>query len=276
MNDIRTIERRTVELSHGKTVVWEAGSGDPVVLLHGVRFWEGGDYWISTIQALSAQFHVYAPDLMGWGDGERLFVEYSFAYLVDFVRELQDALGLTSAHIVGHSMGGWVAALLAYESPERVRTLTLVANGGMSTSTPHMMKQVQVPTREELVQYARGIGQMRESEINEAVERWLARVERPDAVAAYTLIMRHMTHPIHRARYNLRRRLRYIKAPTLIVWGEFDLVNSVEFGKEMYQALPAAHMVVLPCGHDCVKEQPDAFHQALIPFLREYAKGDGP
>ncbi|GMA58660.1 hypothetical protein GCM10025858_31630 [Alicyclobacillus sacchari] len=147
-----------------------------------------------------------------------MLVDYSFAYLVDFVREVQDVLGLASAHIVSHSMGGWVAALLAYESPERVRTLTLVANGGMSTATPPMMRVIQMPTREELVQYARGIGRIQEGEIEEAVERRLARVERSDAVAAYTLIMRHMTHPVHRDRYNLRRRLPYIGAPTLIVW----------------------------------------------------------
>jgi pimeloyl-ACP methyl ester carboxylesterase len=93
---------------------------------------------------------VLAPDFVGWGLGDRLDREYSFAYLVDFVREFQDALDLTRTHVVGHSMGGWIATLPAYESPQRIDRLVLVASGGAATRTLHSMTSFQPPTREQI------------------------------------------------------------------------------------------------------------------------------
>ena len=100
------IKEQQIQLSHGKTIYLEAGQGEPVILLHGVGFYTAGDYWKKNMEELSKNFHVYAPDFVGWGNGDRLPVEYSFSYLADFIREFQDAVGIPSAHVIGHSMGG--------------------------------------------------------------------------------------------------------------------------------------------------------------------------
>src|SRR5579884_2996638 len=124
------MHERSVQLSHGRTRYFEAGEGVPALLLHGVGFTAGGDSWFLNIDPLAQRgLRIIAPDFVGWGMGDRLPIGYSFAYLVDFIRELQDALGLEKSHIVGHSMGGWLATLFAYESPERVDKLVLVAAG---------------------------------------------------------------------------------------------------------------------------------------------------
>ena len=73
------------------------------------------------------------------GARDRLDIEYSFAYIVDFVREFQDALGIERSNIVGHSMGGWLASLFAYESPNRVNKLVLVGSGGTRTRNDSSM-----------------------------------------------------------------------------------------------------------------------------------------
>src|SRR5919198_1539743 len=124
-----TISEEYVELTLGKTRYLAAGAGHPVILLHGVDYTGGGDRWLRTMDALSRRLRVLAPDFPGWGYSDRLDREYSFAYLVDFVREFQDTLGIERAHLVGHSMGGWIASLLAYESPHRFDKLVLVASG---------------------------------------------------------------------------------------------------------------------------------------------------
>ena len=144
------IAEKYVELSHGKTRYLEAGSGEPIILLHGVDFAAGGDRFKFVMEPLSQRFRTIAPDFLGWGLGDRFPGEYSFAYLVDFVRELQDGLGLESSHILGHSMGGWVATLFGYESPDRVKKLVLVAAGGVAPRTLRSMTEFKPPTRDEV------------------------------------------------------------------------------------------------------------------------------
>ena len=77
--------------------------------------------------------------------------EYSFAYLVDFLREFQDALGLEKTNLVGHSMGGWLASLFGYESPHRLNKLVLVASGGAMPRQLPSMVQFQPPSREQVL-----------------------------------------------------------------------------------------------------------------------------
>ncbi|MFB5189248.1 alpha/beta fold hydrolase [Alicyclobacillus fastidiosus] len=268
---LSSVQERQTTLSHGVTHYLEAGEGEPLILLHGVGFWTGGDYWLANIVELSRHFHVFSPDFVGWGNGDRLRVEYSFAYLVDFVREFQDTLGISSAHIVGHSMGGWVAALLAYESPQRVRTLTLVGSGGMSTRTLSTMTKFQPPTREDILAHATKTLHA-ELPIAELVDTWYRRTLLAGAVESYQLILNHMNNSVHRARYHLGRRLQHIQCPTLVVWGAEDQTNPVSLGQEMHALLPNSQMVVIPGGHDCASENPEQFNQQVIQFIRTHAR----
>ena len=117
---IANAEEKFVEMSHGTTRYVEAGDGYPTILVHGVSYTSGAHDWALNIGPLSAKLRVIAVDALGWGKGEGwLQQEYSFAYLVDFIREFQDALGLEKTNLVGHSMGGWLASLFGYESPHR-------------------------------------------------------------------------------------------------------------------------------------------------------------
>lgn len=263
-----SIQRREVKLSHGATKFLEAGDGEPLILLHGVPFWTGGDYWQANLPTLEEHFHVYAPDLVGWGDGDRLPVEYSFAYLADFVREFQDALGLSSAHIVGHSMGGWVAAVFAYESPDRVRTLTLVNAGGMATRTLSSMREFEPPSEDDILQNLKQTTRLSDTKAQSAAVRVYARTQTEGALDAYRMILHHMNDPLHRSRYNLQRRLPHISCPTLIVWGTDDAVNDISFGRQMQNGIARSKLVELPCGHYCPSELPDAFNQTVTTFIQ--------
>ncbi len=142
------IADKYVELSHGKTRYLEAGAGYPTILIHGVGFGGGADNWCFNIGPLSKKVRVLAVDCLGWEKGDRFDREYSFAYLVDHIREFQDALGLEKTNIVGHSMGGWIASIFAYESPNRVHKLVLAAPGGATPRTLASMTQFKPPTKE--------------------------------------------------------------------------------------------------------------------------------
>ena len=123
----RVWTERHAEMVHGKTRYWEAGAGYPTILIHGAGWTSGCESWVRNIGPLSEKLHVYAIDCLNWGVGDVFQQEFSFAYLVDHVREFMDLLGIERANFVGHSMGGWIVTLLSYESPERVNKVVNVA-----------------------------------------------------------------------------------------------------------------------------------------------------
>src|SRR5690242_6229482 len=215
------IDEKYVQLSHGRTRYLEAGSGQPVILLHGVDVGSGGDRFEFVLEPLAQRYRAIAPDFMGWGFGDRFPEEYSFAYLVDFVRDFQDALGIESSHIVGHSMGGWVSTVFGYESPNRIKKLVLVAAGGTATRTLRSMTEFQPPTRDELRDMLKRTVKV-DVDIEALADANFKKTQVPDAVEAYRRILRHMNDPANRARYNTVRRLPHIKVPTLVLWGERD------------------------------------------------------
>ncbi|HEX5116945.1 MAG TPA: alpha/beta fold hydrolase [Pseudonocardiaceae bacterium] len=258
---------RTAELGHGRTRFFEAGTGDPVILLHGAGFNSGGHSWLPNMPALAQRFHLYAPDALGWGPGDQLDSPYSFAYLVDFVREFQDHLGLARTHVVGHSMGGWLASLLAYESPQRVDRLVLVAAGGLATRQLTSMAAFAAPSADEI---RAAIGRLG---LPAADEQWLVdeRIELaadPVRVDRFRGIMHHMSEPQVRQRYHTARRLPHVRSATLVAWGSDDQVNPLDMGERAAQLIPDARLRVFDgAGHGLPMERPAEFDAAVLDFL---------
>ncbi|HET9733089.1 MAG TPA: alpha/beta hydrolase [Acidimicrobiales bacterium] len=259
-----------VELSHGRTRYLRAGSGPPVLFLHGVGFTDGAELWSDSMRRLGPDHDAIAVDMLGWGDGDRLEASYSFAYLVDFVREFQDALGLRACDVVGHSMGGWVASVLAYESPDRVDRLVLVGSGGTMTRPLATMTRFEPPgsAAEVLRDLVERRGFPDTPATRSMAEAQYRRALGPGHLDAYRRVLEHMTDPVHRARYNTVRRLPLVAAPTLVVWGRHDEVNDLRMGQLTADLVPRSLLSVLDCGHFPASQAPQEFHEALTGFLR--------
>ncbi|MEK9660099.1 MAG: alpha/beta hydrolase [Chloroflexota bacterium] len=268
---IPNAEERFVELSHGTTRYIEAGSsGIPTILIHGVNYTGGAHEWFLNIGALSEKLHVYAVDALAWGMGKGfLQQEYSFAYLVDFIREFQDALGIEKANLVGHSMGGWLSSLFAYESPNRVNKLVLVASGGAMPRQLKSMVEFQDPTREDLRKVLAGrVDANSGVEIEALTDYHYALCGNPDRLAAYRRVLAHMNNMETRSRYNTVRRFPHINVPTLVVWGTDDTTNALEMGEMTRDGIPGAKMVVFDkIGHGVPTEAPEQLNKALLEFL---------
>ena len=261
-------EERFVEMSHGTTRYIDAGEGYPTILVHGVGYAEGAHNWLLNIGPLSRKLRVIAVDALAWGKGEGwLQQEYSFAYLVDFVREFQDALGLARTNLVGHSMGGWISSLFAYESPHRLNKLVLVASGGAMPRQLRSMVEFKPPTRDELLA---GLTARVKADVDlEALADYqYALAQNPERLAAYQRVLNHMNNMETRSRYNTVRRFPHIPVPTLVVWGDRDEVNALEMGQMTHEGIPGSQMVVIPdCGHFIPTEAPAALNEALLGFL---------
>lgn len=257
---------REIELSSGATRYFEAGTGAPLLLLHGIGLTAGGTNWLLNIGELARHRRVIAPDFIGFGTGSRLQQPYSFAVLVDFVRELQDALGIDSADVVGHSMGGWVASLLAYESPDRVERLVLIAPGGMSTQVPRAMA-VRRPSRARFADDVASRHGIAVTAVGALADLEWKVMGVPDVVEAYARLSAHMGDPETRRLHQLPRRLPKIRADALLLWGSEDRVNPLSMGRAMRDGLARAELEVLPCGHAVPTERPAETDRAILAFV---------
>src|SRR5262245_40213109 len=112
------------------------GNGTPVVLVPGLG--GIGSYWRPQVEALSTHFRVVLDDHRGVGRSTPVSGAQCVAQMAADVRRLLDALGIARAHLVGHSLGGAVAQVLAIESPERLSSLVLCAS--WSKADPFMMR----------------------------------------------------------------------------------------------------------------------------------------
>lgn len=261
------VAERFVELSHGRTRYLEAGEGPPVLLLHGVGFAPAADGWRLALSALSGSHRVIAPDFVGWGPGDQLEIGASFAYLVDFVRELQDALGIASSHVVGHSMGGWIASLLAYESPERVDRLVLVASGGLLTR-PLPAMAGWTPPDDTVIAASLSFLAERGVDVAGLQTRFEALAADEERTGRFRRVMAHMSEGETRARYNTGRRLPKVSCPTLVVWGSEDEVNPLEMARRTAELVAGSELLVIEGAHHMVPaERPDALHRGILDFL---------
>src|SRR3954453_1962001 len=129
---------------HGHRVIYRiAGSGPPVVLIHGMinssRHWEG------VARRLARSHTVIAPDLIGHGDSARPRGDYSLGAHAASIRDLLAAIGVDRATIVGHSLGGGVAMQFFYQFPQRVERLALVSSGGLGREVSPMLRGAAMP-----------------------------------------------------------------------------------------------------------------------------------
>ena len=97
------------------------------------------------------------------------------------------------------------------------------------------------------------------------VESYVKKVTDPSHTAAFAKVMKHMTNPMTRSRYNVLRRLAFIKSPTLIVWGRDDKVNDVSLGETLRDGIKGSKLVVFDdTGHGVPQERPAEFSKALL------------
>ncbi len=256
------------EMVHGKTRYWEAGAGYPTILIHGAGWTSGCESWVRNIGPLSEKLHVYAIDCLNWGVGDVFQQEFSFAYLVDHVREFMDVLGIERANFVGHSMGGWIVTLLSYESPERVNKVVNVAGGGTATRPLQNMVEFKVPSEEQIREQFSNRFPGGTVDIDEVTAPYIRKNSLPGHGEAFASVMRHMTNPDTRIRYNTLRRMPHIKAPTLVCWGTDDQTNAFEMGEQTAAAIPGARLAPFEgVSHMLPQQAAERFNEVVLEFL---------
>jgi pimeloyl-ACP methyl ester carboxylesterase len=118
----------TVTIKNCRIRLMRGGSGDPVLFLHGGG---GAGSWLPFMARLATKFDVIVPEHPGFGQSETPIWLDTIADLANFYLDFLDDLDLRGVHLVGHSLGGWIAADLAVRNTGRLASLALVGSAGI-------------------------------------------------------------------------------------------------------------------------------------------------
>ncbi len=288
MTELRRVGRREpgfeaweIDL-HGHHVVYRtAGSGPPVVLVHGMV--NSSRHWQAVAARLAERHTVIAPDLVGHGDSATPRGDYSLGAHAAVIRDLLAALGIERATMVGHSLGGGVAMVFFWQFPHRVERLALVSSGGLGPEVSPLLRSIALPGASALVSLAghdlvtgsldRAGAALRErgSWVGgqlQAVSRALRPLGGPGARRAFVQSLRAVIDA-HGQRVSATDRLYLLEGvPTLIVWGERDRTIPIEHGRAAHAAVPHSRFVTIPgAAHFPHLEAPAELAAALEEFI---------
>ncbi|HYR92563.1 MAG TPA: alpha/beta fold hydrolase [Methylomirabilota bacterium] len=259
------------------------GSRDtPVVMIHGVGGWAENFREVMEPIARGGR-RAISVDLPGFGESESPGRVSHFgptdAFYPKFMLALLDALGVDRAHLIGSSMGGAVAYMTAVTAPERVRSLTLAASGGLGTDIALFLRLATLPG---MITLARLMGDRHQSRavlrtcffdaaripeaLYEESERFGFR-SYPEFVRALRGGVSILGVKRGIREHWMAQATRY-RGPALVVWGREDAVLPISHLAEAKAVYPQAEVVVIErCGHLPMIERTDEFLAALLPFV---------
>jgi len=279
----RAFEAWEVELHGHRAVYHAAGSGPPVVLIHGMV--NSSRHWREVAVRLAESHTVIAPDLIGHGDSATPRGDYSLGAHAAAIRDLLVAIGVGPATVVGHSLGGGVAMQYFWQFPDRVERLALVSSGGLGPEVSPMLRGAALPGAGAAIRLAAhdraltGLGAAaaeleRRGKRAAVYMRAIARAMRPlqesGSRKAFVETLRSVID-VRGQRVSAVDRLYLLgPVPSLIVWGERDRTIPIDHGRAAHAAIPGSRFVSLPrAAHFPHLEDPEGLAEALREFIEE-------
>jgi pimeloyl-ACP methyl ester carboxylesterase len=254
------MELKTVQTRHVPVRYFEGGSGPDLVFLHGAGGLTAEDPFLN---ALAAKHHVYAPLIPGYGDSEEA---PEIRDMLDFTLhgwDVIEALGLKDPILVGHSMGGMIAAEMAAVAPNDLSRLALIAPAGLwddAHPAPDIFSTLPFEMPALL---------FHDAEAGAAILTAGRNVEDPGFLQAYLVANARQLGMAGRILFpiperGLHQRLYRIKARTVIVWGDNDRLISPTYAHAFKKGIADARLVSIPeAGHMVTVEKTAAVVEAI-------------
>jgi len=263
----------TITVEGKRTHYLEAGSGDPLILLHSGEYGACAEFtWEFNVAALAEHFRVIAPDWLGYGQSEKLFsfenmLEYRVRHIAAFCRQL----GIESADFMGSSMGGTtlIGVCARDDGVWPIRRAVLVSGGGFIPENG---------PRTVLTDYDGSMEQMRE------IYRVLFR--NPAIRDNEAMIARHHAASMEPGAWECTAAPRFkppvkpkkpfaprtpdyarVSVPVFIMAGRFDNLRLPDYGIELQRQIPGSELVVLDGGHCHQIDMPEEFNRLALGYL---------
>src|SRR3954454_9086943 len=269
---------------HGHAVRYRTAASAPdnpvLVLVHGVA--GSSQTWEEVIPALARNHTVIAPDLLGHGESAKPRGDYSLGAYASGIRDLLAVLGHDRASIVGHSLGGGIAMVFAYQFPERTERLVLVDAGGLGKEVSIALRAASLPGSELVlpllfapmfVDAGRAVaglfgrlGFKAAPDIDE-IARGIASFTDIQARMAFVHTVRAVIDPLGQ-RVSARDRLYLAEGmPSLVMWGTEDRIIPAAHGEAAAELMGARFELFPGAGHFPHRTDPVRFVEVLNEFL---------
>jgi pimeloyl-ACP methyl ester carboxylesterase len=240
-------EQREVVVNGRRHVYFVEGSGEPVVLIHGLS--GSSRWWWRNIPDLAREFTVYLVDLPGFGEMRDERDGFSLSGAAEWLAAWMNELGIQPVHIIAHSLGGYIGVKLAIQHPELVDRLILVAPAG-------------VPENKPLLGYSfsllRAARDLRSRFVSVFARDFIRAGPRTILRSARELLAADTTQD-----------LKNITQPTLLIWGARDSMIPPTIGEVFRQEIPNSRLLVFErVGHVPMVDKHKEFNAAVGKFLR--------
>lgn len=260
-----------VDIGDAEIFYEETGAGDPVMLVPGLG--GGAGIWAKQVAALSADFRTIAHDHRGCGRSTYSRIDYSVEQMADDAVRLMDKLGIDKAHWVGHSTGGAMGQVVAEDHPDRIASLVLSATwpGQDNYFNRAFAARKAVLSVHGTAEYAR-------HSILTLHPPWYI-TENDDLMAQQEAYLAGADQPVEImesridaiCRFDRRDRMGDIKAPTLIIVAEDDMVTPRYLSDQLDAGIDHAEKIILPTGgHFLMHILTDDYNAAVGDFLKRH------
>lgn len=247
-----------LKLSQGKIFWREVGKGPTLVFLHGS--WNDGDRWLPAMERLSREYHCLAPDLLGFGESDRPDIHYSIELQLEYLAEYLQALNLRQVYLIGHSLGGWIAASYALKHPEQALGLVLLAPEGVKAEGVRrnwwwarwLMGQPKLVDK--LLQWLPYLAKLKLPGGLQKIKPLLGRLQQIlESPAACELLFKRRKAEIEAEL--LQDKLAFLKIPVLILHGEQDTPTQKTLCQTYAKLAPQAQIKIISTSTDDLPEQ---------------------
>ncbi len=275
----RPVDQFTEVLGY-KTRYWSLGAqGSPIILIHGISC--SVLEWEHVVDELALQHRVFALDLVGHGLTDKpLNLEYSVKDFAVHVLAFMDKMNLSSASLIGNSLGARVALECAAIAPSRITALVLSAPAAVDKTTLFEFRMASVPFLGELLTAPNppGTGKIWRAAFADPslatktlIAEKVALAKLPGAGKAFLKALRNMLEFSGfkaEVMKDTHDKARQVKAPTLVIWGKLDRFLPISHMATLMKLIPHAVPVVMDqCGHVPMIEHPKEFNRVSLEFI---------
>lgn len=243
----------SVQVGNTRVSYQVLGDGPPLILVHGLS--GSMRWWVHNVQTLAQDYCVYLVDLPGFGTMRRVRARFALINVAQWLLAWMEAVGIRKAHLVGHSMGGYICLWIAAHHPEVVARLVLIS--------PSVLSKIR-----SVLGYTLPLLQ---------AIRYLTVgfffILAYDALRAGPLTLLRASKDL--LSHDAQQDIKLVTAPTLLVWGENDTLVPPAVGHILRQQMPQSRLLILKrAGHVSMYDRPLEFNSAVEAFLRGESVGE--